>query len=646
MFESIRTHRKWLMPVVSLVVFVPFVISGIYGFTNLFTEASNTVAKVGGKPITQQELEGAQRERVERLAQMLGGKVDAHLLDTPQSRAATLDGLISERALALQSERNHLVVTERRLQETILAVPAFQVDGHFDEATYKTLLAARGMTPAGFESQVRGDLLRQVLGEAIAASALLPASVAERLRTLQHEQRAVRLLKFGPDAFLAQASVGEDAIKADYDAHRDRYRTPESGRVEFVVLRPEDVAARIEVPEADVRAYYEQNRSRYSELEQRRASHILVTVGKDGSAPDKDAARKLAADIAQRARANPAGFAKLATQYSKDPGSADKGGDLGWFGKGMMDHRFEEAAFGLKDGEVSGVVESDFGLHIIHLTGVKPAQVKPLAEVRGQIEDELKREAARKSFAELAEQFSNFVYEQSEGLAAAADKFKVPLQTIDQLTREGAARLPAGLAAAMAPPVLDALFSPESVAKRRNTKAIEVAGNALVSARLVDYKPAAVQPLEQVRPAIKVALEREAAGELARKAGKARLAELQKDASDAGFEAEQEVGRGTAQGLPLGVLEPIMAASADKLPAYVGAEMPGGGYVVAHVLAVKPAVALTDDQRAAEEQKWRQQAASEDQQIYVQAVRERLDAKVVRSDLTPPARKGGDTPAP
>jgi peptidyl-prolyl cis-trans isomerase D len=633
------------MPVLVLLIFIPFVVSGIYGFTNFLSEG-NAIAKVGGEPITQQELEVAQRERIDRLTQMLGPNVDPSLFDTPQARAATLDALLSERSLAHEIARTRLSVDNRRLQEVIGGIPQFQSNGHFDYDTYKALIAAQGMSIPGFEARLRSDLLRKTLADGVTDTALLPKTVADRLWALQQEKRAVRELRFKPEDFLSKASVGDDAIKAEYESNPDRFKTPEVARVEYLVLRPEDVASKIAIPEADAKSFYDKSQARWSEAEQRRASHILITAGAGGSAPDKAAARKLADELLARVRANPGSFAKLAQEYSKDPGSAEKGGDLGWFGRGMMVKPFEDAAFGLKEGAISDVVESDFGFHIIRVTGIKPASVKPFDQVRAQIENELRRTAAQKTFADTAEQFSNFVYEQSDGLKAAADKFQLQLQTVDGLTRQGMPRQPE-LARIFTPAVIDAVFSSDSLTKKRNSKAIEIGGGALVSARVLEYKPAAVQPLEQVRARIKAQLEGAAAARLARQAGEARLAELQKapaeGASEAGFEATHLVGRQDPQGLPLASVAAIMAAPADKLPAYVGVDLAGGGYSVVRVLGVQAPDTASGEARQREEKTWLQQIASADERAYLDALRERFDAHVVRADLGRTAGKAADS---
>ncbi len=639
MFDSIRSrHRFFTIAVMMLFVIPTFIATGVYSY-NQFLATDTSIARVGSERISQQDLDLAFRERLERMAQMLGANFDARTFDTPQARAATLDSLLSERALKLEIQRSRLLVTDHKLQDVIGSTPAFQQGGRFDYDTYKTLLASRGMNERSFEVDLRNDLARQALLGAVADSAVLPKTVSDRLWQLQHEKREVRQLVFRPDAYLDKAVISDEAIRADYEKNKSGYMTPETVRAEYVVLRASDLASQVNVAADEVRAVYDHNLTRWGQAERRRASHILITAGPAGSAPDKAQARKLAESVLAKVRSNAADFARLAKEYSKDPGSAQKGGDLGWFGRGMMVKPFEEAAFALKDGETSGLVESDFGFHIIRVTGIEPARTKAFEDVKAQIEGELRQQAAEKRYSEIAEQFSNFVYEQADGLKPAADKFKLQLHEVDGLTRRGALSGDAAAAALFTPAVLEAVFAPDSLEKRRNTKAVEIGGNALVSARVRDHHAAAPIPLDVIKPNIKTTLQREAAADMARKAGQARLAELQKAPSDEGFDAARWVGRDDQQQLPPAALASIMQLAPGRLPTFVGANSSDGGYLVLHVLSVKAAEAPAAEAAASASEQWMRQLSSSDELSYVQGLRQRFGAKIVRGAPVAPAKE-------
>jgi peptidyl-prolyl cis-trans isomerase D len=286
----------------------------------------------------------------------------------------------------------------------------------------------------------------------------------------------------------------------------------------------------------------------------------------------------------------------------------------------------------MKPGDISDVVESDFGFHIIKVTEVKPAQVKPFEQVKGDIERDLRTLQAQKDFAKAADQFTNLVYEQADSLQPAADALKLKIQQVDALTRRG-------LPPSISPRVAEALFSEESIKSKRNTQAIEVATNTLVSARIVEHKPASVRPLDEVKAQVRQLVERREAVRLAREAGEARLAELRKTPSDAGFAAARSVSRGNPQGLPPSALNAIMRAPTDKLPAFVGTEVDNAGYLIAQILSTKVGEAGTAEQRDARNRVLAQQAAAADEIAYAEGLKARHNVKILKADFQRPAAK-------
>jgi peptidyl-prolyl cis-trans isomerase D len=627
MFDSIRSHRRWLMLFLILLVFPSFVVTGIYGY-NQFVEPDDAVARVAGQPITQPELDAAHREQLDRLRSMFGEQFDPRMFDTPQARAATLDNLIAERALQQEASKEHVTVTEERLRDVIAGETAFQQDGKFSYDRYRQLLSAQGLSEIGFEQRVRADLARRTLLQAVAASAVVPRTVNEQVRRLAQEQRQIRELRFSPQDFRSKVSVSEDDMKRYYEANPREFQRPESVKAEYLVLSLDDIAGQAPIDEADARAYYEQNKSRFGEEEQRRASHILLTAGAGGTAGEKAGARMKADELLARLRASPEEFDKLAREYSKDPGSAANGGDLGWFGRNMMVKPFEEAAFGLKEGQTSDIVESDFGFHIIRVTGVRGSQVKPFEQVRAEIEAALKREAASKRFAEVAEQFSNSVYEQPDSLQPIADRLKLTVQTIENVTRSGLPAKP-GAPQIFGPRLIEALFSTESLSNKRNTEAIEVASNTLVSARVIEHRPAATRPLSEVQDDIRARIEQREAARLAREAGEKKLAALQQSPSDAGFTPPRSVGRTAAAGLAPAAVNAVMRVPVDKLPAYVGAELDGGAFGVFQVLSSKLPDEADSEQLQAQARALSQAFGAADDVAYVAALREKHKAQVL-----------------
>lgn len=640
MFDSIRSHRRWLMFFLIVLVFPSFVITGIYSY-NQFISADDAVARVGDTPISQQEFDIAQRQQLERLRGMFGSDFDPKMFDTREARAATLDGLLSQRALELEAQREGVQVTAERVRQLIAAEPAFQQNGRFDYERYKTLLQAQGYSEQGFESQVRQDLRRRALLQAVASSSVVPRAVTEHLRRLIDEERQVRELRFNASDFRAKLAVTDEQIKSFYDANQDDFRQPETAKVEYVILTLDDIARDIVVPESEALAYYEQNKARFGADEQRKASHILFTAGDGGTAKDKAGARKKAEEILAQLRTNPKDFERLAREYSKDPGSAANGGDLGQFGRNMMVKPFEDAAFKLKPGEISDIVESDFGFHIIKLTEVVPAQTKPFAQVRGDIEADLRRQAAQKKFAEAAEIFTNTVYEQSDSLRPVADKLKLQVQTVDALPRTGVPARP-GTPQIFTQRLLEAVFSPDSISGKRNTEAIEIAGNTLAAARIIEHRPAQVRPLADVRDQVKQRVEQREASRLAREAAERRIAELRKAPSDAGFSPMRTIGRSKPEGLPPAAINSIMRPAAGELPQLVLAELDGGSFGVFQVQSARLPEAGDPAQQAQLTRGLQQAFGAADDAAYVAALKEKHKAVVLKADFKPVPPKAAD----
>ncbi|MNM98275.1 Foldase protein PrsA 1 precursor [compost metagenome] len=319
----------------------------------------------------------------------------------------------------------------------------------------------------------------------------------------------------------------------------------------------------------------------------------------------------------------------MAKKQSQDPGSAEKGGDLGFMGRGALVKPFEDAMYALKDGQISDVVETDYGYHIIKLTGIKPAETQPLEAVRPELEAELKKQLASKKYTELADAFGNTVYEQSESLKPAADKFKLTIQTADNVTRTP------NLALGAQNPlnnekVLKALFSDDALKNKRNTEAVQVGPTTLVAARIVDYRPATARKFEDVEAQVRQAYVAQQAAELARKDGEAKLEALKKADSAAGFGQTVTVSRTKADGLSPKAVEAIMRADATKLPAVVGVDLGADGYAIYRIAKVSSPTTANPGQRDAEAQQLAQLAGQTELAAYYESLKARAKVKILR----------------
>jgi peptidyl-prolyl cis-trans isomerase D len=425
-----------------------------------------------------------------------------------------------------------------------------------------------------------------------------------------------------------------------YVKNAKEFEIPEQIKADYVVLDSAAVAAQVTVSDADIKSYYDNNLSRYTTPEERRASHILVSVKKDAPAAELAAAKAKAEGLLAQVRKNPADFAKVAKANSQDTASAEMGGDLGYFGPGMMVKPFEDAAGKLKQGEISDLVQSDFGYHIIEVTGIKPAVIKPIDEVKADIGAEIKKQLAARKFTELAEAFSNTVYEQADSLKPVADKMHLQIQSAANLGRQPNPAAAPAAAPYNNPKFLAALYSDEALKNKHNTEAIEIAPNTFIAGHVVEYKPVTKRSFDEVKAIISDKVTRTEEAALAKKAGEEKLAALKAQDSASGFGAVQTVSRVKNQGVNPVAFEALMKANVNKLPAYVGVVLPQQGYGLYRIAKVGQPAAQDQARRTAEQQQITGVLGQQEMLAYVDVLKEKAKVKILKPVATITA--GGD----
>ena len=582
MFDLVRKHTKIMMGLMFLLIIPSFVLFGLEGY-NRAQNKGTVVARVDGLEITQAEWDFAHKNEVDRVRESMP-TLDVKLLESPEARYATLERLVRDRVLAAAATKLKLVTPDARLARDLQQNPTIaslrKPDGALDMDRYRQLLATQGMSPEMFEAQVRADLSsRQVLA-GVSGSGFAPAADANLALSALLQRREVQVARFMPADFSAKVVVSDGDIEAFYQQNPALFQAPEQATIEFVVLDLDTIKKSLVVNEADLRTYYEQNAGRLSGQEERRASHILINAPKTASAEDRKKARAKAEEVLGSARRSPDSFADLARKNSQDTGSAPNGGDLDFFARGAMVKPFEEAVFAMKKGDISDIVETEFGYHIIRLTDIKVPKTRSFEDMRAQLETELKKQQAQRKFAEVADAFTNGVYEQPDSLKPVAERLKLDIQTANNITRTPAAGASGVLAS---PKLLSAVFAPDSVEKKRNTEAVETAPNQLVSARIVQYTPARTKPLAEVRDAVRARLVAERSAELARKEGAAKLAAWQSNPSSAELPASLTVSREQTQQFPGKLIDAALRADASALPALVGVDLGLQGFAVVRV---------------------------------------------------------------
>jgi len=631
MYDYLHKHRRIAQIILALIM-VPFAFVGVdYYFRR--DGGPPAVATVGDGKVTRAQLDELLREQQERMRRQLGPQFDPAIFDSPEVRYGLVEQLVGQQVLFDRAREDRLRVNDGELQRRIAEVQAFQVDGKFSPERYRQLLAAQNMSPQQFEQRLRQDLLLAPLQEPVAGGNIVARASAERYLALLEQKRDVAAAVIDAEPFLKDVRIDDAAVRAQYDGNMADYQTPEQVRIEYIVLTPESFSSGVTVDPAELRKRYDETQKNYAAAEERQASHILVAVKPDATAEQKDAARRKAEALVAQARANPAKFADLAKQNSEDPGSAPQGGDLGSFARGSMVKPFEDAVFAAKSGDIVGPVQTDFGYHVIKVGGVAEAHIRPFDEVKGDIEAEVRRQKAAQKFATGAEQFQNLVYEQGDSLEPAAKQLGVKAQTTPLLTREQVQQLARGNAK-----FVQSLFAPESLQAKRNTEAIEVAPNTLMSARIVEHKAAAPRPFDEVRDAIRTQLARKAAAELAQRAGSEKVAQLSsgKSAKDVGLEFGKPVslGRGQVQpGFTPDALGRIFQADASKLPAYIGATNEKGGYSIYRLDQVVTPKDADPQRLAAAQSRVGDQIGRELLNAYVASLKSRANVKIDQKAL-------------
>ena len=593
MLEKIREESQgfWAKVILGLVI-ITFALAGVGSYLN--TRGDEPIAEVNGEEISVAAFEAAYQQARNRMEQQYGQQfsvlaADANYLKT--FRQQILEQMISERLLDQATAEMGLRVSEERVNREIVAIPDFQVEGKFDNQRYNDLLRLNGRQPAEFKATLRAQLTRQQLISAVTGSEFALGYEVNQLLALQQQQRDVRVATVNAEQFVGSIEVTDADIEDYYQANLASYDTEEKVAVQYIELALDDLMAGIEISDADVETYYSANQNRFMSDAKRNVAHILIEFGDDEAAAQAKA-EALLADLQAGVD-----FAQLAKDNSADSFSAEKGGELGMFGKGEMDPAFEEAAFALNtQGELSAVVKSSFGFHILKLVEAQDEQVSPLSEVKDQIVATLKRERALSEMYELHEQVSQLAFEQPEHLDEVAALLKKSLQQTELFSHDDA---PAPFDNAL---VQKAAFDADLIQDRVNSEVIEIEPNHYVVFRVSDYQPIRTLTLDEVSADIRSLLTEQKAQLAAKAWAEEQLAKLTagEDISAALAEKGSEWQAHDAVGRFANGLAPAVSSAAFKLGTTAEnnsdvVELSDGNVAMVQVLAVKAGEAPAED---------------------------------------------------
>ncbi len=629
MFDFIRKHTKITMGLLFLLIVPSFILFGLDGY-NRSRDTGAVVAKVDGKEILQTEWDRAHVREVERLRASMPS-LDPKLLDSPEARYATLERLVRDRVLVAAASTLKLATSDQRLARELQDNPDIAAlrrpDGSLDMDRYRQMLGTQGLSPEMFEASVRSDLSSRQVLMGVAGSGFTSKAAADAALNAYFEKREVQIARFEAADYSARLSPSDADLEQFYKANEKLFQAEEQANIEYVVLDVETIKKGMTIAEADLKAYYDQNAQRLSGTEERRASHILLAAPKSAPEADRQKAKATAAELLAQIRKAPDSFAELARKNSQDPGSAPAGGDLDFFPRGAMVKPFADAAFSMKKGEVSDIVETEFGYHLIKLTDIKAPKQRSFEEMKPELEADFKKQQAQKKFAETAEAFTNGVYEQADSLKPTAERLKLEIKVATGITRK---TQPGATGALANPKFLNALFSPDAIEKKRNTEAVEVASNQLVSGRLTQYTPARTRPLAEVKEVVRQRWLAVRGAEEARKDGAAKLAAWKAAPASATLQGTVVVSRDPTQSPRQSVqlVEAALKADTTGLPVFVGVDLGAQGYAVVKVVKV---MAREPAQEAAAQQERNQYAqwwTSAESLAYYNTLKERFKTEI------------------
>lgn len=623
MLERIRegSQGPWAMIIIGLVV-LSFVFAGVGSYLN--SSGETVAATVNGEEIGLNELERAYQSQRSRMESQYGESVSALFADEgymQQFRRGVLDSLIDEKLVEQKARELGLRVGDDQIRDTIRSMPEFQLGGQFNNDRYLALLRQNGYQPSDFRDFLRTQLTREQLTRALGVSDFALPGEARRVFDLQAQTRDARYVVVDAAPFADEVEISDADIQGYYDANITSFDTEEKVSVAYVKLSVDDLKGDVTVSDDDVSAWYEENKDQYRDEEQRRVSHILIETGDDEAAA-KAKAEALLAEIK-----GGADFATVAEENSEDSFSAENGGDLDYITPGMMDDAFDSAVFSLKNvGDVTDVVKTEFGFHIIKLTDLKPETIKPFNDVAGEIRDNLITEKATDRFYELQSRMAEVAFEVPDTLDEVAAIANASIETTPLFTRNN---VPAEIDN---PQVVSDVFSPELIEEQVNSDLIELDASTVMVVRVNEHEAQRTKSLDEVKESITASLRSEKAQQAAQDWAEAQLAQLESgnDIADSlsarslDWETVENVNRGDQQ-LPRNLLDTLFTLAPAEGKSRRVALLGSGDVALIELTAVHAPEAADDATVSAIRQRLAQANSQSTYAAFVKALRDEAD---------------------
>jgi len=593
MLESFRTHKRLLLVVLFVLVVPSFVFLGVADYQS-FTNNDVKLASVRKNDITQAQFDQSWRERLNQLREQNGSNFNINAVDTPANRQAWLDQLVDNQVLQQEMLDQHFNATDNMVRQAIASTPDFQDNGKYSFQKYSQFLAERNIRDVDYEQYVRQSLAFAQLLEPVASTVSIPVQTAALLQTAMTQERTVRLKTFEAAAYEQSVQVSDQEIADWYEKNKQSLQVPAYVNVDYVVLN-QDVALKTvgEISDADIESYYKANIAKYTKKERRQINHIQIQIPAGADEAAQKAAQDKAIEVAEKAKQNPDAFAELAKTYSDDAGSKNQGGSLGTLAKGDI-APLDDAAFGPQAPGITDPVKIDNAWHVLQIAKIEPGQVEPLAQLKESLKKEIALQQASEKFADLSTKLTQLSSTERDSLQPLADALALDIRHVGGVSQT--ALLPkeqVGDNAAMGSKdaayfesgrVRETLFSDEVLKQKKNSGVIEISPSELMVVRVAKDVPAAVPALDDVRETVLNRIRDEKGKQQAGEDGVAELAMLKEKGPGelTGFGKETTISRLTQSQLPPAMLNAIMSAPADNLPAFVGFELPNG-YAIAQI---------------------------------------------------------------
>lgn len=487
MLERIREGSQGIVAksILGLVI-LTFAVSGIGSYIN--SQADTALATVNDVEIGQSAFDRAYQNERSRMEQQFGAMVEQLMADenyVANFRRNILDRLIVEELQKQNAKDLGIRVGDKQINKAILKMPEFQMGGQFNQDTYVALLRQAGFTPAQFREYMREQMATSQYSSAVFGTEFVLPNEEAQFAKLNTQTRTFDLVEFDVNAVKAEITPEQSELETYYNANKLIYKTQEKVAAEYILIDSAMLASDVEVTEQEIEDFYQTNLQDYTEQEQRRLSHILVESGDD--AEDKINQAKAKLDAGED-------FAAVAKEFSTDSFSAENGGDLDWVEPGVMGDAFDAAAFALENvGDVTGVVETDFGFHIITMTEQKKEEVKPLEAVKAEIKQQIAEDKAAELYVTAQTQAVETAFELPDSLEDAAEAAGLKVQTTGLLSRN---QLTGVLAQ---PQVSNQLFNENFIAEGINSDLIELGEDKSVLVRVIEHKASEQQSLEEVK---------------------------------------------------------------------------------------------------------------------------------------------------